>query len=148
MNNWRRRLALGLAFILTGRAFASATDDLPYEPVSWALYYGGAATVDLMMFHATHLFVSGRLKFKVEALCTASAAVNAFGYARLITADAPPDLYNTLIHGLNYVLTICLFLGDRNAMDIFRSLGNSYRRFVVYCHRVEFPRRLAQKEAR
>lgn len=148
MNGWRRRLALGLAFIVTGKVFDWATDGLPYEPVSWALYYGGAATVDLMMFHATGLFVRGLLAFKVEALCTASAAVNAFGYARLITADAPPDLYNTLIHGLNYVLTICLFLGDRNAMDILRSLGNSYRRFLVHCHRVEFPRRMAQKEAR
>lgn len=148
MNNWRRRLALGLAFVMTGKAFDMATDGLPYEPVSWAIYYGGAATVDLMMFHATGRFVRGLLAFKVEALCTASAAVNAFGYARLITADAPPDLYNTLIHGLNYVLTICLFLGDRNAMDLLRNLGDTYRNIRFYCHRFEFPRRVAQKETR
>lgn len=148
MNNWRRRLALGLAFILTGKAFAWATDGLPYDPVSWALYYGGAATVDLIMFHATHLFVSGKLQFRVEALCTASAAVNAFGYARLILADAPPDLYDKLIDGLNYVLTICLFMGDHNAMDLLRSLGNAYSNIRLYCHRFEFPRRLAQKETR
>lgn len=116
MNNWRRRLALGLAFILTGRAFDWATDGLPYAPLFWLLYYGGAATVDLVMYKLVHLFVSSHLQRDIEALCIASVAVNALGWA-IVLADSPPDLYNAFIAGLNYALAFRLFLGDGNVLD-------------------------------
>lgn len=116
MNNWRRRLALGLAFVMTGKAFDLATDGLPYAPLFWLLYYGGAATVDLIMYRLVHLFVSSRLQRDIEALCIASVAVNALGWA-IVLADSPPDIYNAVIAGLNYALAFRLFLGDRNALD-------------------------------
>ncbi len=117
MNGWRRRLALGLAFYATARAFDCATDGLPYAPVFWLLYYGGAATVDLLMYRTVRLFVSGSLQRDIEALCIASIATNALGWALIQLADAPPDFYNTLIAGLNYALVIRLFLGDGNVLD-------------------------------
>lgn len=116
MNNWRRRLALGLSFILTGKVFAGATDGLPYAPLFWLLYYGGAATVDLIMYKLVHLFVSSHLQRDIEALCIASVAVNALGWA-IVLADSPPDLYNAFIAGLNYALALRLFLGDGNVLD-------------------------------
>lgn len=117
MNNWRRRLALGLAFALTGKAFAWVADGLPYAPLFWLLYYGGAATVDLIMYRMVHLFVAGKLQRDIEALCIASVAVNALGWA-IVLADSPPDIYNDLIAGLNYALALRLFLGDGNVLDI------------------------------
>ena len=109
-------MALGLAFVMTGKAFDLATDGLPYAPLFWLLYYGGAATVDLIMYRLVHLFVSSRLQRDIEALCIASVAVNALGWA-IVLADSPPDLYNAFIAGLNYALAFRLFLGDRNALD-------------------------------
>lgn len=119
MNNWRRRLALGLAFVMTGKAFDMATDGLPYAPLFWLFYYGGAATVDLIMYRLVHLFVSEKLQRDIEALCIASVAANALGWALLQMADAPPDFYNYLIAGLNYVLAIRILIGDGYAFDRF-----------------------------
>ena len=130
MNNWRRRLALGLVFAMTGKAFDWATDGLPYAPLFWLLYYGGAATVDLLTYKVVHLFVSGRLQRDIEALCIASVAVNALGWA-LVLADTPPDLYNVFIAGLNYVLAVKLLLGDRNAVDILGNRFNWSRAYLV-----------------
>lgn len=128
MNNWRRRLALGLVFILTSRAFAWATDGLPYAPLFWLLYYGGAATVDLFMYRIVRYFVSSHLQSNIEALCIASIASNALGWALIQLADAPPDFYNNLIAGINYVLAAQLLIGDGNALD---RLDRTYWRGMV-----------------
>jgi hypothetical protein len=121
MKSWWRslfmRAALGMAFLLTGRAFDTATDGMPYAPLFWLLYYGGAATVDLFMFRVVRYFVSSHLQLDVEAICIASVATNALGWV-LTLAEIPPDFYNSLIAGLNYALTIRILLGDSDVLDI------------------------------
>lgn len=122
MKNWRRRLALWLAFLATGWVFDQAVDGLPSDRLGWLMYYGGAATVDLMMFKAVRYFVSSHLQRDVEAACIASAATNALGWALKALAGTPPDFYNAIIAGLNYALVIRLLLGDSDVLDI-----NNYR---------------------
>lgn len=117
MNTWQRRLSLWFAFLLTGWVFDKAVGGMPSAPLFWLLYYGGAATVDLCMFHAARHFVSGRLQKDVEAICIASAATNALGWALKALASIPPDFYNAIIAGLNYALVIRLLLGDGNVLD-------------------------------
>jgi hypothetical protein len=131
MNNWRCRLALGLVFYATAKAFDWATDGLPYAPVFWLLYYGGAATVDLCLFRVVRYFVAAHLQRDIEALCIASVAANALGWALIQMADAPPEFYNALIAGLNYVLAIRLILGEGNVLDL---LNHCYWRIVVLRH--------------
>lgn len=142
MNTWRRRLALWLAFLITGTAFDMATDGMPSAPLFWLLYYGGAATVDLFMFRITRFFVSKNLERDVEAICIASAAVNALGWA-LKMAEIPPDFYNSLIAGLNYVLALRLLLGDGN---VFNGINHCYRRIVVLCHLSGYKNHPPEKE--
>lgn len=142
MKNWRRRLALWLAFLATGYAFDIAVDGLPRGPLFALLYYGGAATVDLFMFRVTRYFVSAELERDVEAICIASVAVNALGWA-LKLAKIPPDFYNYLIAGLNYVLVLRLLLGDGNVFD---RANHCYRRIVVLCHLSGYSNHTAKKE--
>lgn len=142
MNNWRRRLALWLAFVITGEAFDMAVDGLPKGALFVLLYYGGAATVDLFMFRITRFFVSNELERDVEAICIASAAVNALGWA-LKLATIPPDFYNLVIAGLNYVLALRLLLGDGN---VFNGLNHCYRRIVVLCHLSGYKNHASKKE--
>lgn len=139
MNRWRRRLALGLAFVATGIAFDKATDGIGNNPAAMLLYHGSGATVDLVMFRITGFFVSSHLQRDVEAICIASIAANALGLA-LYMAWTPPTIYDLLIEGLNYVLAIRLLMGDGDVLDL------SYWRDLV---RSTFPRRQnhATKEA-
>lgn len=117
MNWWRRCLALGLVFMATGWAFDKATVGIENTPAAMLLYHGSAATVDLVMFRVTGFFVTAHLQRDIEALCIASIAVNALGWA-LYLAWTPPTIYNLLIEGLNYVLAIRLFMGDGDVMDL------------------------------
>lgn len=142
MKNWRRRLALWLVFLVSGYAFDAAVDGMPSAKLFWLIYYGGAATVDLLMFHVTRYFVTEELRSDIEAICIASIAVNALGWA-LKMAQIPPGFYNYLIAGLNYVLVLRLLLGDGNVFD---RINHCYRRIVVLCHLSGYSNHAAKKE--
>ena len=110
-------MALWCAFLATGYAFDLAVSGMPSAPLFWLLYYGGAATVDLFMLRCVRFFVSSDLQRDIEAICIASIAVNALGWALKALAKIPPDLYNLVIAGLNYALALRLLLGDGNVLD-------------------------------
>ena len=117
MNGWRRRLALGAAFIISARAFALVADGVPNTPNGMLIYHAGAGTVDLAMAFMVRHFVTGYLRRDIEAICYASIASNALGWA-LYMAWTPPTLYNALIAVLNYGLAIRLLMGDGKVLDI------------------------------
>lgn len=117
MTRWRRRIALGAAFLISAQAFAFLADGVPNTPEGMLLYHAGAGTVDLIMTLMVRHFVTGYLRRDIEAICYASIASNALGWA-LYMAWTPPTLYNALIAGLNYGLAIRLLMGDGNALDI------------------------------
>jgi hypothetical protein len=138
MNTWQRslinRFALWLAFWATGYGFDQATVDLPYNPFFVLLYYGCAATVDLLLFHLTRHFVSAQLRYHIESIFIASIAVNALGWALSALADTPPDLRDFLIAGLNHAFIIRLLLGDGDVLDI------NYYRSRIYLVLGNIPR--------
>lgn len=124
MTRWRRRIALGAAFLISAQAFAFVADGVPNTPEGMLLYHAGAGTVDLAMAAVVHYFVTGFIRRDIEALCFASILANALGWERYL-AYAPPTLYNALIAGLNYGLAIRLLMGDGNVLDI-----DNWRRLV------------------
>lgn len=119
MNTWRHRASLGLAFLITAMVFDSMTEGVPNTPNGMLLYHGGAGTFDLAMAVMARLFITGYLRRDVEALCYASLASNALGWA-LYLARTPPTLYDSLITGLNYGLAARLLMGDGDVFDIDR----------------------------
>lgn len=109
MNRLRSRIALGLVFLVTAKAYDALS---PCRPIGefWDMaYFGGAATVDWFMYRISRRFVGGALCRDVEALCIASIVTNALGFA-LYMAEYPPSIYNWIIAGINYVLAIRLTL--------------------------------------
>lgn len=97
-------------------------------------YFGGAATVDWIMYHLSSRFVGGKLCRDVEALCIASIVTNALGFA-LYMAEFPPSVYNWMILGINYVLAIRLTLmggGDVLNSTYWRDMVRSFNRGRPY----------------
>lgn len=124
MTRWRRRIALGAAFLISAQAFSFFADGVPNTPEGMLVYHAGAGTVDLAMAAVVKKFVTGYIRRDIEAICYASIFVNALGWERYL-AWSPPTLYNALIAGLNYGLAIRLLMGDGNVLDI-----DNWRRLV------------------
>ncbi len=144
MNTWRNRFALWLLFLATGNIFDMFASDLPSGALFALIYYGCAATVDLLMFRVTRYFASGKVQRDVEDICFASIATNALGWA-LYQTKSPPTFYNGVIAGLNYVLAFRLLFGGGNVIDW---INHSYRRIVVLCNHFGYSDHSAKKEKR
>lgn len=132
MNLLRYRIALASLFWSTAKVFDVSISHRPSGEYWDMVYFGGAANVDWIMYYVCQRFVSGKLQRDMEALCIASIATNALGFA-LYEAEYPPDLYNWMIRVINYVLALrLLILGGGDVLsyhywhDLVRSIASGH----------------------
>jgi len=124
MNTPLRRISLAVIFYLMAKTFDHLVKpNLPEGETFAVLYFGVAASVDWCMFYLCQRVVAGNLCRDMEALCIASIAVNALGFALYMAPSPPlpyPGFYVWSIQGINYVLAArLLFMGDGNVLHHF-----------------------------
>lgn len=123
MNGWRSRLTLGALFWVAIQAHGIFTGPLPNTDFGMLVFHGTAALVDLLLLTCAPRFIDGRLCDDIQALCLASIVGNALGWAMYL-ANAPPDIFNTLMWGLSYVQWgRLLIVDDADDVDIAGRMG-------------------------